>query len=174
MKTPFLYTHSLFTTTFRERLRKKALSRNPCFGPYHGGKGAMCLCVPHSRNRMRLPPQVRARVMGCFAVPRSTRAHASWGASQKERKEMKPPRCGAKTRRGTACQAAAIWSTRSHRYTRCKNHGGLSTGPKTAEGIERIRRAVTKHGRYSKAAGLAGESMTSGPWTWPFGCGITD
>ena len=63
---------------------------------------------------------------------------------------MKKPRCGAKTRRGTACLASAIWSTRSQRFTRCRNHGGLSTGPKTAEGIERIRRAVTKHGNYSK------------------------
>src|SRR6516165_8949199 len=62
---------------------------------------------------------------------------------------MKKPRCGPKTRRGTPCQASAIWSTRSQRYTRCRNHGGLSTGPKTAGGIERIRRAVTKHGRYS-------------------------
>jgi hypothetical protein len=34
---------------------------------------------------------------------------------------------------------------------RCRPHGGLSTGPKTLEGIERIRRAVTKHGRYSKS-----------------------
>ena len=31
-------------------------------------------------------------------------------------------------------------------------HGGLSTGPKTGEGTERIRRAVTRHGRYSAAA----------------------
>ena len=30
--------------------------------------------------------------------------------------------------------------------------GGLSIGPKTAEGIERIRKARTKHGRYSAAA----------------------
>jgi hypothetical protein len=29
---------------------------------------------------------------------------------------------------------------------------GLSTGPKTAEGIERIRRALLKHGRYTKRA----------------------
>jgi|SRR5450432_620661 hypothetical protein len=29
---------------------------------------------------------------------------------------------------------------------------GLSTGPKTAKGIERIRRAKTKHGLYSAAA----------------------
>jgi hypothetical protein len=54
-----------------------------------------------------------------------------------------------KTRRGTPCQAAAMWSTRSKRYTRCKNHGGMSTGPKTPEGIERIRWAVMKHGQYS-------------------------
>lgn len=31
-------------------------------------------------------------------------------------------------------------------------HGGMSTGPKTAEGIERIRRAHLKHGRYTKEA----------------------
>jgi hypothetical protein len=47
---------------------------------------------------------------------------------------MKKPRCGAKTRRGTPCQAAAIWSTRSQRYTRCGNHGGLSTGRKRHKG----------------------------------------
>jgi hypothetical protein len=28
-------------------------------------------------------------------------------------------------------------------------HGGSSTGPKTAEGLERIRAARTIHGRYS-------------------------
>jgi hypothetical protein len=56
------------------------------------------------------------------------------------------PRCGAKTRRGSSCQAPAMANGR------CRLHGGRSTGPKTAEGIERIRRAVTKHGRYSAAA----------------------
>ena len=35
---------------------------------------------------------------------------------------------------------------------RCRIHGGLSTGPKTADGIARIRQAVTKHGRYSAVA----------------------
>ena len=58
------------------------------------------------------------------------------------------PRCGAKTRRGTSCQCPAMANGR------CRIHGGLSTGPKTAEGIARIRRAVTKHGRYSAAARL--------------------
>jgi hypothetical protein len=58
----------------------------------------------------------------------------------------KAARCGAKTRRGTPCQCPAMANGR------CRLHGGLSTGPKTAEGIDRIRRAVTKHGRYSMAA----------------------
>jgi hypothetical protein len=56
------------------------------------------------------------------------------------------PRCGAETRHGTSCRCPAM------RNGRCRLHGGLSTGPKTAEGIERIRRAVTKHGNYSKEA----------------------
>jgi hypothetical protein len=55
-------------------------------------------------------------------------------------------RCGAKTRRGASCQCPAM------RNGRCRLHGGLSTGAKTSEGIERIRRAVTKHGRYSQHA----------------------
>ena len=59
---------------------------------------------------------------------------------------LNAPRCGAKTRRGSPCQCPAMANGR------CRLHGGLSTGPKTAEGIARIRRAVTKHGRYSAAA----------------------
>jgi hypothetical protein len=38
------------------------------------------------------------------------------------------------------------------RNGRCRLHGGLSTGPKTKEGIERIRRAKTKHGLFSAVA----------------------
>jgi hypothetical protein len=37
---------------------------------------------------------------------------------------------------------------------RCRLHGGLSTGPKTAEGIRRIQEAVTKHGRRTLAAAV--------------------
>lgn len=55
-------------------------------------------------------------------------------------------RCGARTRRGTPCRAPAM------KNRRCRLHGGKSTGPRTAAGIERIRLAVTKHGRYSQAA----------------------
>src|SRR5262245_7422105 len=67
-------------------------------------------------------------------------------ASERHEGVSKAPRCGAKTRKGTACQAPAM------RNGRCQFHGGKSTGPRTPEGIERIRRAATKHGWYSKAA----------------------
>ena len=53
------------------------------------------------------------------------------------------PRCGSKTRRGTACQAPAM------RNGRCRMHGGASTGPRTPEGLARSRRSRWKHGLYS-------------------------
>src|SRR4051794_18152556 len=53
-------------------------------------------------------------------------------------------RCGAKTRSGNTCRSPAVRGK-----TRCRLHGGLSTGPRTAEGVERIRKARTKHGRRS-------------------------
>ena len=51
------------------------------------------------------------------------------------------PRCGARTRAGTPCRAAAMPAGR------CRIHGGASTGPRTVEGLERIRKARTTHGR---------------------------
>jgi len=40
--------------------------------------------------------------------------------------------CGAKTRKGAPCQAKALLNGR------CRNHGGLSTGPLTPEGRARL------------------------------------
>jgi hypothetical protein len=42
---------------------------------------------------------------------------------------------------------------------RCRLHGGMSMGPKTPAGIDRIRRAVTKHGQHSKRRGRNGRSI---------------
>jgi hypothetical protein len=56
---------------------------------------------------------------------------------------MQPPRCSAKTRRNTPCGRMAM------ACGRCRMHGGLSTGARTAEGQERVRKARTIHGRYS-------------------------
>ena len=61
----------------------------------------------------------------------------------------KSPRCGAKTRSGTLCRAPAMWSKNLQRYTRCRLHGGASTGPRAEEGRERCRKANWKHGEYS-------------------------
>ena len=54
-------------------------------------------------------------------------------------------RCLAKTRRGTKCQSAAY-----KRNGRCRLHGGLSTGARTPEGLQRISEANLKHGRQTK------------------------
>jgi hypothetical protein len=60
-------------------------------------------------------------------------------------------RCGAKTRKGTSCVRKAL------RNGRCPNHGGLSTGPKTAAGRARI--GLAQHQRWvaAKAAALCAE-----------------
>ena len=49
-------------------------------------------------------------------------------------------------RRGTPCQKAALKGK-----TRCRLHGGKSTGPQTPEAKARVIAAHTKHGRRSKA-----------------------
>jgi hypothetical protein len=87
----------------------------------------------------------------------------------------KAPRCGAKNRRGAPCQCPAMPNGR------CRLHGGLSTGARTAEGIQRIRDAVTKHGRYSaayKAEELRVKNLIRKYHAindgWPFGPSDTD
>lgn len=54
-------------------------------------------------------------------------------------------RCGAKTRKGTACQRPA-----NKKNGRCRLHGGASTGPRTEEGRARISEANLRHERYTK------------------------
>ena len=54
-------------------------------------------------------------------------------------------KCLALTRRGTACQKLPLRGK-----SRCRLHGGLSTGPKTARGRAKIAQAHYKHGRRSK------------------------
>ena len=60
-----------------------------------------------------------------------------------EEPTTKPRRCGAKTRSGTPCAKYPLAGKR-----RCRLHGGLSTGPKTAAGRARIAAANTRHGKY--------------------------
>jgi hypothetical protein len=53
-------------------------------------------------------------------------------------------RCLAKTRRGTECQSAAY---KHNGRCRLPTHGGLSTGARNQEGVQRISEANFKHGR---------------------------
>ena len=58
------------------------------------------------------------------------------------------PRCGARRKFDDgACQQPAMRNGR-----RCRLHGGMSTGPRTPEGLERSRTARLKHGFYSAEA----------------------
>jgi hypothetical protein len=57
------------------------------------------------------------------------------------------PRCGARTRGGCPCRAPAI-----HGRARCRMHGGRSTGPRTPEGLARLRAAHTTHGNHAAPA----------------------
>jgi hypothetical protein len=54
------------------------------------------------------------------------------------------PKCEAKTRSNTSCQQVAVANGR------CYPHGGKSTGPRTPEGLLRMKESKIKHGRYSK------------------------
>ena len=54
-------------------------------------------------------------------------------------------RCGAKTRKSTPCQRPALKDK-----TRCRLHGGASTGPRTEKGLARLTAARTTHGKYAK------------------------
>jgi hypothetical protein len=50
------------------------------------------------------------------------------------------PRCGARTRSGGCCRQPAM------KNGRCRMHGGLSTGPRTPEGLRRSRHCRYIHG----------------------------
>lgn len=57
-------------------------------------------------------------------------------------KRNRPP-CGAKCRDGSSCKAKVVWDNKHNNpiNSRCRMHGGLSSGPKTKEGLERLRKA---------------------------------
>ena len=59
-------------------------------------------------------------------------------------------RCGAKTRAGGTCKAPAMWGKK-----RCRMHGGLSTGPKTAEGRARSLAALEGYRRERRQQGVS-------------------
>ena len=73
------------------------------------------------------------------------------------------PRCGAKTRRGTPCQAQALLK-KDGTPGRCKNHGGMSTGPRTEAGRKRqaeaARQSQIKRWERMRAEGITSLQMS--------------
>ncbi|MEO8401062.1 MAG: HGGxSTG domain-containing protein [Gammaproteobacteria bacterium] len=65
----------------------------------------------------------------------------SWSCKNPKMPRKNRGMCGAKTRKGMPCKAPPVWDKKldKARNDRCKLHGGLSTGPKTEAGKERIR-----------------------------------
>lgn len=55
-----------------------------------------------------------------------------------------PAKCHAKTRKGLLCPNFA------RKNGRCRLHGGLSTGPRTPQGLARAQKASWKHGFHSR------------------------
>ena len=68
-------------------------------------------------------------------------------------KDRLKSKCGAKTRAGGRCDAPPVtpWASR------CRLHGGMSTGPKTAEG--RCRIAEAQRLRWAKWQGRQGLTL---------------
>ena len=89
----------------------------------------------------RQPGKIAGRAPDLFRQQFAAKRITTETAAKLEPGYVDPKTCKAMTRAGTPCKMKAV-----HGKRRCRLHGGLSTGPKTAEGRERI-------GRLSSPAG---------------------
>lgn len=81
----------------------------------------------------------RLQIVGPINLAQLRMLHASKSMRSAAHAQMHRQRCGARTRRGMACKLKS-----EPGKARCRLHGGLSTGPKTAEGEARIADAQRK------------------------------
>lgn len=83
------------------------------------------IAAPSWRERAEAEAQTREAAFMALVAGRAA-----------QRTAKRRVRCNAKTRKNTPCRMKSVPGKR-----RCKFHGGLSTGARTPEGIERIRQA---------------------------------
>jgi hypothetical protein len=71
---------------------------------------------------------------------------AELDAAMRRKPKAERLRCAARCRDGHACEATPVWprGAPTARNGRCRMHGGLSTGPRTPEGKERVRAAAKR------------------------------
>ena len=74
--------------------------------------------------------ELRERICGGARARMRLGIAKDWGTAYRQADAA--TRCGAKTRKGTPCQARGLG-----KGGRCRFHGGMSTGPKTAAGKAR-------------------------------------
>jgi hypothetical protein len=73
-------------------------------------------------------------------------------------------RCGARTRDGSPCEARVVWLPGEPAPRgRCRLHGGLSTGPRSIEGLRRAVAALGHDPDRSPAVTRARAAAASGP-----------
>lgn len=75
------------------------------------------------------------------------RAAAEADARKEANRKANRPKCGARTRKGAPCRAPAVWDSKKVEPVngRCRMHGGLSTGPKSAAGRARALRNLVQY-----------------------------
>ncbi|MEP4528961.1 MAG: helix-turn-helix transcriptional regulator [Paracoccaceae bacterium] len=79
---------------------------------------------------------VLANAAECDQYARACVRHGVSENADKSQVIAPPLTCGAKTRAGHPCRNRAVFES-----GRCKNHGGMSTGPRIQEGKQRIAEA---------------------------------
>lgn len=110
-------------------------NKSGTFTARHGAAYAFAMAL--GMKYYSLP--IRARAAWGFTEPDTKRIEAELARMAKahaQRQATMRMRCNAKTRKGTPCRALSLPGKQ-----RCKFHGGLSTGPRTIEGREKIAEA---------------------------------
>ena len=106
--------------------------------PRSGSAARESIPAGHGLHRPILAPSAPA------TLPPARRGHLKNGNRPGDFQAA--ARCGARTRCGGECRQPAMPNGR------CRLHGGLSTGPRTPEGLARSRRARLTHG--ARSAGM--------------------
>jgi hypothetical protein len=96
----------------------------------------------------------RISEIGAIRSAKQARSDAWRERHQAQASKSEPAKCGAQTRRGTAC----IRKARPN--GRCRNHGGCSTGPRSELGKRIIAEAQRK--RWASWRAARGEAQSLG------------
>src|SRR5205085_1391317 len=97
-----------------------------------------------SADRTGIQRRLRAAIRSAWDA--AIVAQAELDMAMRRKRKGDRLRCGARRRDGHDCGATPVWlrGALTARNGRCRMHGGLSTGPRTDEGKERVREAARR------------------------------